>query len=260
MDNTLHKRNIVMPLIIIASTWLVVIWLFYQGYQIYLNLYDSMEEYTIFRECVFTETNVLYLLHILISVFLVNGFIFKIRGSGNKIDSSKKLDIFILIINIAFITFMILSVNKIFKLYFVEIISTLFTQFILVSICEEYVFRVAVSKILNRNKIDKWKKILISGIFFALMHLLAQFHILEQINHWAILKLILVPLILGGALAMLYEFTGDILLLVMIHGTYNVLACLSVGIYKNIFCILYILIILFLCIYTVVKRVYYPDG
>lgn len=159
-----------------------------------------------------------------------------------------------LIANFVFITSMVIFVNNIYKLYFVEIIGEMFSQFIMVSISEELVFRVGVSEILSKNTQDTKKRIIVSSLFFGAMHLLVQINTIDFMDHWIILKILLIPIILGGILAVVYELTGDLLLLITIHGTYNVLAGLSVGVYKNVFCISYIMINLILCIYIILKR------
>lgn len=149
---------------------------------------------------------------------------------------------------------MILCVNQIYHIYLTEIIGTIFSQIFLIGLCEELVFRKCVSNVLSRTSHSTQSNVIISGLYFAMMHLLGQLLYMQSPDYEQILKIMLVPFMLGIMLAIVYECTQNIIITIIMHSSYNIIADLSVSDYKNIFCAGCIIADIFICIYIASRK------
>ncbi len=254
MSVRINNFYVVIWMLFVAFIWFLADWIFRLGYSFYADIFQQLEKFNIFRECFVSEVNVIYLLHFIMIFLLLKKYMRNDENTKNVLFSHSKFVICLILFYALLVSITIFFVNKIYYLYPTEIIGAIFSQIFLIGLCEELVFRKCVSNVLNRTDHNIWVNVIISSLYFALMHLLEQLFYMQSLDYMQILKIVLVPFMLGMMLAIVYECTKNIVITIIMHSSYNIIAVLSVSDYKNIFCAVCIIADIFLCIYIVSRK------
>lgn len=195
------------------------------------------------------ETNELHLIiEFILQYFLTYGGIKRYTSSSSSKKCMDNEAIFIItIFSILFFIIAIYRTSKEMPLYADEIVGYLITEFVLVALIEELVFREIVSSMLIDFK--KITKILCSALIFTTMHYVSWMPEIIAFDITETSMRLFSPLCIGIILATLYEIHKSIFLTVIVHGTYNVLTLISYGNIRIVICLCYILFAIIYCIY-----------
>lgn len=131
----------------------------------------------------------------------------------------------LLLINVLFVLFVII-IGKIIGDYGINWIGVLCScifHYVFVGITEEWIYRgfivTQMKKVVNNELII----VISSAVLFSLMHLPPFFMYTENISFGGIAFRLLIPLLMGLVYAHIYLCNGNLFVLVLLHGSYNMI-------------------------------------
>lgn len=129
----------------------------------------------------------------------------------------------ILLVNVSFI-FFVMFVGKAIGQYEINWIGVLNCSlfcYVFVAFTEEWIYRGFIVTQMKKIFKSDLTIIIISAVLFALSHLPAYFLNTENITLGGAIYRVLIPLLLGLVYACIFLCNGNLLVLVILHGTYN---------------------------------------
>lgn len=131
----------------------------------------------------------------------------------------------ILLCNMIFVLFVMLVGRTIgqYEINWLGVLNRSIYCYIFVGITEEWIYRGFI--VTQMKKVIKSTSaiVIISAIMFALAHLPAYFVYTETITLGGVLYRLLIPLILGLVYAHIYLCNGNLFVVIVLHGTYNLI-------------------------------------
>lgn len=137
----------------------------------------------------------------------------------------------VLLINVTFIFFVLLVGKTIgeYEINWVGVLNRSLFCYVFVAFTEEWIYRGFI--VTQMKKIVKSNKAIIitSAVLFALAHLPFYFLYVENITVGGVVYRLLIPLLLGLVYAYIYLCNGNLFVLVILHGTYNLIENIAFG-------------------------------
>ena len=131
----------------------------------------------------------------------------------------------LLLINVVFVLF-IITIGKTIGKYEINWIGVLCTSifnYVFVGITEEWIYRGFI--VTQMKKVVRNDLIIVIGsaVLFSLMHLPSYLMYTESITFGGVAYRLLIPLLLGLVYAHIYLCNGNLFILVLLHGSYNLI-------------------------------------
>lgn len=209
-----NKHNIIIQMIIIYTLW-NLFWIILVFYQIKNPFYGILSDFAYS-----------YLLDFILIGIIACCIIGEqpIRNFSSNV--LKKHNLFSLLTNAIFIVIIVVINSSIYKeainwtniLHF-SIDNIMFNGFV-----EEWIFRgYFVSQFLRIIK-SKRNVVIISAVIFSLMHLPNYLLTIDTISIGGIIYRLLIPFLMGIALATIFVKTRNLFICVLVHGVYNLIS------------------------------------
>lgn len=131
----------------------------------------------------------------------------------------------LLLINVAFILFAIIVGKTIggYEINWVGVLCSAIFHYIFVGITEEWIYRgfivTQMKKVVNNELVI----VISSAVLFSLMHLPAYLMYTDSVTFGGVIYRLIIPLLMGLVFAHIYLCNGNLLILVLLHGTYNLI-------------------------------------
>lgn len=209
----------------VRKTWMKILWIYIFDLIIFFLDYSFLyTNESIARICEWV--NPLYLVQFLI--IGVIGCVFcckqRFREFSNNIFNRESLSV--LLSTVIFILFVII-IGKTIGEYEINLRAVIHHSvfcYIFVGVTEEWIYRgfivTQMKKIVNSDLII----IIVSAVLFSLMHLPSFFMNTENITFVGLAYRLLIPLLLGMVFAHIYLYNGNMFVLVLLHGSYNLIS------------------------------------
>lgn len=157
----------------------------------------------------------------------------------------------LLLINVVFILFVIIVGRTIggYEINWIGVLCSGIFHYIFVGITEEWIYRgfivTQMKKVVNNELII----VIGSAILFSLMHLPPYLMYNESITFSGIIYRLLIPLLMGLVYAHIYLCNGNLFILVLLHGSYNLIDSVTFGSWYYVSYVIFWLLMLVYSIY-----------
>ena len=162
--------------------------------------------------------------------FLVVGLIGCVclcRQRVNEFSSNifNRESLILLLINVMFIVFVIIIGKTIggYEINWIGVLCSSIFHYVFVGITEEWIYRgfvvTQMKKVVNNEIIV----VISSAVLFSLMHLPSYLMYTEIITFGGVVYRLLIPLLMGLVYAHIYLCNGNLFVLVLLHGSYNLI-------------------------------------
>lgn len=131
----------------------------------------------------------------------------------------------LLLINVVFVLFVIIIGKTIggYEINWIGVLCSSIFHYVFVGITEEWIYRgfivTQMKKVVNNELII----VIASAVLFSLMHLPPFFMYAENITFGGIVFRLLIPLLMGLVYAHIYLCNGNLFVLILLHGSYNLI-------------------------------------
>lgn len=131
----------------------------------------------------------------------------------------------LLSINVVFMAFVIIVGKTIggYEINWIGVLCSGIFHYVFVGITEEWIYRgfivTQMKKVVNNELII----VIVSAVLFSLMHLPPYLMYTENITFGGIVYRLLIPLLMGLVYSHIYLCNGNLFILVLLHGSYNLI-------------------------------------
>lgn len=131
----------------------------------------------------------------------------------------------LLLINAAFVFFVMIAGKTIggYEINWLGVLSNGIYHYLFVGITEEWIYRGFLVTQLKKVVDNEQAVIIGSAVLFSLMHLPTFLMYAESITFGGVVYRLLIPLLLGLVFTHLYLCNGNLFILVLLHGSYNLI-------------------------------------
>lgn len=135
----------------------------------------------------------------------------------------------VLLVNVIFILFVMLVGKTIgeYEINWVGVLNRCIYCYVFVALTEEWIYRGFIVTQLKKAVKSDLAIVITSAVLFALAHLPAYFMNTDNITFGGIIYRLLIPLLLGLVYAHIYLCNGNLFILIILHGTYNLIECIA---------------------------------
>ncbi len=168
--------------------------------------------------------------------------------SGNIFNLESPI---LLLINAVFILFVIITGKTIggYEINWIGVLHSSIFHYVFVGITEEWIYRgfivTQMKKVVNDERII----VIGSAVLFSLMHLPAYLMYTENITFGGGVYRLLIPLLIGVVYAHIYLCNSNLFVLVLLHGSYNLIDSVAFGSWYYVSYVIYWLFMLAYSIY-----------
>lgn len=156
----------------------------------------------------------------------------------------------LLLINVVFILFVIIVGKTIggYEINWIGVLCSGIFHYIFVGITEEWIYRgfivTQMKKVVNNELII----VIGSAILFSLMHLPLYLMYTENISFGGVIYRLLIPLLMGLVYAHIYLCNGNLFILVLLHGSYNLIDSVT---FDSWYYVSYVIFWLLMLVYSI---------
>ena len=146
-----------------------------------------------------------------------------IKEFSSKIFNRESL--VVLLCNAVFILFVIIigkTIGK-YEINWIGVLNRSIFCYIFVALTEEWIYRGFIVTQMKKAVNSELKIVFISAVLFSLTHLPSYLMYTENITFGGIVYRLLIPFLLGVVFAHIYLCNGNLLLLILLHGSYNMI-------------------------------------
>ena len=131
----------------------------------------------------------------------------------------------LLLINVVFILFAIIIGKTIggYEINWIGVLCSSIFHYVFVGITEEWIYRGFIVTQMRKVVINELTIVIGSAVLFSLMHLPAHLMYTESITFGGVVYRLLLPLLMGLVFAHIYLCNGNLFVLVLLHGSYNLI-------------------------------------
>lgn len=135
----------------------------------------------------------------------------------------------VLLVNVTFLLFVMLVGKTIgqYDINWIGVLNRSIYCYVFVALAEEWIYRGFI--VTQMKKVVKSDLMIVIGsaVLFALAHLPMYFMYTENITFGGGAYRLLMPLLLGLVYAHIYLCNGNLFVLIILHGTYNLIECIA---------------------------------
>lgn len=137
----------------------------------------------------------------------------------------------LLLSNVVFISFVIIIGKTIggYEINWIGVFCSVVFHYVFVGITEEWIYRgfivTQMKKVINNELLI----VICSAVLFSLMHLPPYLMYAESLTPGGVVYRLLIPLLLGLVYAHIYLCNGNLFILVLLHGSYNLIDSVAFG-------------------------------
>lgn len=223
------NKKLIIQIIIIYLLWNVFSIFNYSS--IY-QLIDNLLHDNFIMTYLLTYNNFCNLMNLLIVGIGGCYFIFRHKTIINKLKYFNKKNIFLMICHIIF--FIIITwagaIIGTYKINLSAVLSVCLSEYIFIAFSEEFIFRGFILDnflTLAKNGKQEIYLIILSSVMFSLMHLPNYIKWTENITLGGILYRLLIPLLIGFLLGFIFWKEENLIICILLHGSYNLISDLT---------------------------------
>lgn len=135
----------------------------------------------------------------------------------------------VLLVNVIFISFVMLVGKTIgqYEVNWIGVLNRSIHCYVFIAFTEEWIYRGFIVTQMKKVVKSNMAIVIISAVLFALTHLPMYFMYTANITFGGVAYRLLIPLLLGVAYAYIYLCNENLFVLVVLHGTYNLIECIA---------------------------------
>lgn len=147
----------------------------------------------------------------------------KVREFSSNILNRESL--ILLLINVVFILSVTIIGKTIggYEINWIGVLCSGIFHYVFVGITEEWIYRGFIVTQMKKVVSNELKIVIGSAVLFSLMHLPPYLMYTENITFGGVVYRLLIPLLMGLVYAHIYLCNGNLFILVLLHGSYNLI-------------------------------------
>lgn len=162
----------------------------------------------------------------------VVGCVFLCRQRVKEFSSNifNRESLILLLINVVFILFVIIIGKTIggYEINWTGVLCSSIFHYVFVGITEEWIYRGFIVTQMRKVVVNELIIVIGSAVLFSLMHLPAYLMYTENITFGGVVYRLLIPLLMGLVYANIYLCNGNLFVLVLLHGSYNLIDSITI--------------------------------